>query len=138
MMSPMVVLVEDDDEEEEEDGAAADCVLLCCGRGGGEEVGWGRGQRDWAPKMDSRQVSVRPPWGAVSVAPPEGLEEGQHIFASIRGPDICISPTWILGVEGSFGIDSPFTDNVADSGIAFERGVISRVMGALPYICCKV
>lgn len=27
-----------------------------------------------------------------------------------------------------------FTDNVADSGIAFERGVISRVMGALPYI----
>ena len=88
-----MALVEDDDEEEGEDGTAADCVLLVVGEVVAKRLVGAAGSESWALKTDFRRVSVQPPWGAVSVAPPEGLEEGQHIFASIRGPDICISPT---------------------------------------------
>ena len=93
MTPPMMALVEDDDKEEEEDGAAAGCVLLVVGEVVAKRFVGVAGSESWSPKMDSRRVSVQPPWGAVSVASPGELEEDQHIFASIRGPDICISPT---------------------------------------------
>ena len=84
MTPPMMTLVEDDDEEEDE--AAADCVLLAVGEVVAKRLAGAAGSESWAPKMDSRRASVQPLWCAVSVVPPEGLEEleeGQHIFASI-------------------------------------------------------
>ena len=85
-MSPMVVLVEDDDDEEEEDGAAAGCVPLCCGRGGGEEVGWGRGQRELGAE-DGFQTGVGPAtMGRGERGATRGAGGGSAYLREYKGP----------------------------------------------------
>ena len=89
----------------------------------------------WAPKMDSRRVAMgRGDRGAAG-----GAGGGSAYLCKYKPSGyMYISNFLDSGVEGSFGIDSPSTDNAADSGMAFERGVVSRVIGALSCIRCKV